>query len=313
MASFDSINYSLRPNKSIERWLAFDGMRRLQSALELYRQVYVGMGSVWFSDFHMAHRILGVCDMVSFEANEIGFARAQFNRPFRTVRIKNEISNQGLPKLYLDDLVRDRPWIIWLDYDRALSEEALDDVRSAIENAPPNSLLLITFSATGNAYGKPKHRSVLLKSLLGGVVPDDMSLGQVDDKLPETLADLTRDFMISATSASARPGGFIPAFRLIYSDTATMVTVGGVLPTPGAAPAVKALVRNGEWPALVERRISTPHLTIKEAAVLRSQLPARRPMTRKTIQKLGFDLQDDQIASFQEFFRYYPSFAQVMS
>lgn len=64
MASFDVVNYSLRPSKCIERQLVFEGVRALQMQMDLNQLVYVGFGSVWFTDFVVAHKILGVDDMV---------------------------------------------------------------------------------------------------------------------------------------------------------------------------------------------------------------------------------------------------------
>ena len=75
MPSFDAINYSLRPSKAIQRQLIFEGIRELHGQLLLSDSVYVGLGSVWFTDFVLAHEILNIKHMVSIEEDEIGFAR----------------------------------------------------------------------------------------------------------------------------------------------------------------------------------------------------------------------------------------------
>ncbi len=49
MASFDAVNYSLRPSKSIQRAIVFDGVRKLQSHLDLDQLIYVGWLSNCFS------------------------------------------------------------------------------------------------------------------------------------------------------------------------------------------------------------------------------------------------------------------------
>jgi hypothetical protein len=69
MPSFDAVNYSLRPSKSIQRQLVFAGVRALQDSLDP-AQVYVGFGSIWFTDFVMAHKMLRIDDMVSIEGDE---------------------------------------------------------------------------------------------------------------------------------------------------------------------------------------------------------------------------------------------------
>src|SRR5271166_4088439 len=129
MASFDVVNYSLRPSKNIQRQIVFDGVRALQSAMGLERLVYVGFGSIWFTDFVLAHKLLGIEDMVSIESNPVGFRRATFNSPYATVRVRQGNSYEILPDLYNDHLIAGRPWMVWLDYDYDLNESLRDDIR----------------------------------------------------------------------------------------------------------------------------------------------------------------------------------------
>lgn len=96
----------------------------------------------------------------------------------------------------------------------------------------------------------------------------------------------------------------------MYKDSATMVTVGGILPAKAARTITNNVVA-GEWEALIDEVIEAPHLTHREMVVLQAQLPNKKRLTRKLVQKLGFDLQDGQIESFEKYYRYYPSFAQV--
>src|SRR4051794_8180033 len=114
MASFDKINYSLRPNKTIERALVFKGIKALLDSMAISNAVFVGMGSVWFTDFYIAHRYLGIQDMISFEMDPIGFARAEFNAPFRTVKVVNELSTDGIVKIKALSEYSNRPWVVWL-------------------------------------------------------------------------------------------------------------------------------------------------------------------------------------------------------
>ena len=93
MASFTTVNYSLRPSKSIQRSLVFEAVQILQGTLDLNEMVYIGFGSIWFTDFQMAHKLLNVTDMVSIEADAIGYSRAVFNQPYRTVCVRNGSSS----------------------------------------------------------------------------------------------------------------------------------------------------------------------------------------------------------------------------
>jgi hypothetical protein len=314
MSSFDVINYSLRPSKSIQRQLVFEGVRQLQSGLDLARLVYVGFGSIWFTDFVMAHKVLGVDDMVSFESDDVGFRRAVFNAPYATVRVKHGLCSLMLPTLYEDELFARRPWMVWLDYDYEFNETVADDLRSLVEKAPVSSIVLVTFNGAEMKYGHANERPERLRQVFGAVVPDELPKRACrDEQMQETLADLTMDFMKSVAADLARPGGFVPAFRLIYKDTAPMVTVGGLLPPRGAVGTAAALVSDANWPCRPAKPVTAPHLTIREATVLQSQLPRVDHLTRELVRDLGFDLEVGQIEAFETYYRQYPAFAQIVA
>jgi hypothetical protein len=204
--------------------------------------------------------------------------------------------------------------MIWLDYDYQFDESLKDDIRSIIENAPANSILLVTFNGHESKYGQAADRSERLRELFGDVVPDELSKRALrEGRMQETLADLTRDFMISVAADLARPGGFVPAFRIIYKDSAPMVTVGGLLPTKGAARVAADVVNGAEWRCRPFKAIIAPHLTIREAVLLQSQLPRAERLSRALVQELGFDLDDDQIEAFETYYRQYPAFAQIVA
>ncbi|GAA4035689.1 hypothetical protein GCM10022281_15140 [Sphingomonas rosea] len=314
MASFDVVNYSLRPSKSIQRQLVFEGVKKLQAQLDLDRLVYVGFGSIWFTDFVLAHKLLGVDDMVSIESNEVGYRRAVFNSPYATVRVRHGFSSAVLPSLYEDEIVRGRPWLVWLDYDKEFNADLKEDVVALVENAPTNSILLVTFNGNEMKYDKAPERPEHLKRLFGSVVPDDLPTRACkDDRMQETLADFSLQMMQSVAADLARPGGFVPAFRLIYRDVAPMVTVGGVLPARGAARIASEVVRAADWPCRPQKPIVAPHLTVREAASLQSRLPCVGRLERADVQALGFDLEDDQLEAFQAYYRHYPAYAQIVA
>ena len=314
MPSFDTVNYGLRPSKSIQRQIIFDGVRELQAHLDLENLAYVGFGSIWFTDFVAAHKILKVDDMVSIEANDVGFRRAVFNVPYATIRVMFGLSGAILPALYVDEILKNRPWLVWLDYDYCFDESVRDDVRSLIENAPTNSILIVTFNGHEMEYGNAQDRPDRLRELFGAVVPDELSKRACkDDRMQESLADFALDYMRSVAADLSRPGGFLPAFRAIYRDSAPMVTVGGILPAKGAVRAATEVLGSGKWSGKPLKAIMAPHLTLREAAVLQSQLPSANQLTRKLINGLGFDLEEDQIETFQTYYKQYPAFAQIFT
>lgn len=314
MPSFNVINYSLRPSKSIQRQIVFDGIKKLQAELNMENAVYVGFGSVWFTDFSLAHKLLDIRDMISIEGDDVGHKRAVFNAPFATVSVKHGLSGAVLPDLFADIALRTRPWVIWLDYDYALDDSVRADMRLVIENAPTNSVFMVTVNGHEMSYGKAVERLDILRDLLGDVVPDDLSKNACKgERLQSTLADLALDFLTSLAAEAARPGGFVPAFRLIYQDGTPMVTVGGILPAKGAARLAADIVAMPAWPGKPAEPIKAPHLTMREAAVLQAQLPRNEPLSRDEVRELGFDLEDQELAAYQRYYRHYPAFAQILA
>lgn len=315
MPSFDIVNYSLRPSKSIQRKIVFDGLRALQSHLGLHQCFYIGFGSIWFTDFVMAHNILGIDDMISMEEDEIGYRRACFNSPYATVSIRRGSSLEILPKLCDERAVSGRPWVIWLDYDSRFNETSQEDTRTVIERAPDNTIFLITFNGSEGRYGKrPKDRPKRLRQLFGDVVPYDLSIDKCKGvSMQESLADLAIDFMKSIASDSVRPGNFLPAFRLIYKDSAFMVTVGGLLPSSETAQNASAIVGMADWKCLPKEPIIAPHLTLREAMTLQSRLPNSGGLSRDIVKSLGFDLKKEHIEVYAKYYREYPAFAQIVT
>jgi hypothetical protein len=92
-----------------------------------------------------------------------------------------------------------------------------------------------------------------------------------------------------------------------------MITVGGVLPSLDKMRAVSDLIAAPDWPSMPDKPIVAPHLTIREAAVLQSQLPRGEKLSRAAVQALGFDLDDEHIEVFERYYRQYPAFAQIIA
>lgn len=315
MASFDAVNYSLRPSKSIQRSLVFDDVRRLQS-IEAFVQnplVYVGFGSIWFVDFLIAHRSLGAADLISVESDAIGFRRAEFNKPFSCVTVLDGHSGIVLPDLYSRPELQQRPWMMWLDYDYEFDESVREDVQLAVERLPADSVFLVTVNATPSKYGqRPRDREERLRTLFGDAVPATVTRSQLDrEGFSELLKTCVMDYMTSVVFERSRPGGFHKAFSIAYKDQAPMITVGGILPSESSSGDVKTLITSTNWKSLPVGPVAAPHLTAKEAASLQSQLP--HGLDRPKVQGLGFDLDEDQIEAFKQYYLFYPNYAQVLA
>ena len=314
MASFNFVNFSLRPNKFIQRRIVFDGIQKLQSHLNFEWSVYIGFGSIWFTDFIFAHKLLGIDKLVSIENDPIGVSRARFNKPYATVNVESGDSATILPKLYEDNQLNDKPWIVWLDYDSEIFEPVVDDVRSVIEKSPENSLFLITFNGNAQKYGKPQHRKTMLQTLFGDIVPNDLPKCKTGNKqIPMTLANLAIEFMESVAVQSIRNVRFVPAFRVIYKDSSMMITVGGVICSKNKLKKDAEFLENETWKCKPIEPIMTPHLTIREILKLQSNLPDKNEWTKKKVNSLGFLLEENELEQYKKYYREYPTFAQIIT
>ena len=314
-ASFTAVNYSLRPSKTIQRSLVFEGLRRLQDKIDWSQALYVGMGSIWFTDFILAHKILGVRKMVSVEANLIGYRRARFNKPYRFVQVKRGFSHDALPSLLRQVRYANVPHIIWLDYDGELDEGKVDELRVRAAAATDDSVLLFTLDASPKKYGaNPRQRLERLGQLFGTRVVRALQRRDVEDaSLSQTLGSLLKDLIANVSRRSAKSNECVPAFLIPYRDKAPMVTVGAVFPAPSRLSRVKRMIEAEGWNGFPSEPVVAPHLTGKEVATLQAALPANDDRTRTDVQDLGFDLERNQLRAFQEYYRYYPSFAQIIS
>src|ERR1039458_1619240 len=142
-ASYEKIHYLLRPAKNVQRKMMCEAFRRLGKVRELPEYQYVGFGSMYYGDFILFHKALGIDSMFSIE-HEKGADRANFNRPYECVRVLPGTANEKLVELNW----KDRPAIVWLDYDYGLEKEVLSDVSQVASNVILNSMLIVTLDAS---------------------------------------------------------------------------------------------------------------------------------------------------------------------
>jgi hypothetical protein len=136
--SFEKFNYGLRPAKNIERKMMADGFRRLSGFDQVSEYTYIGMGSLYFNDFTLFHRLLNFRKMISIESSdkEKYQKRFDFNKPFRSIDIKFGRTSSELPKLKWKDKA-----IVWLDYDGKIETECISDIVLLCANAVSGSFI----------------------------------------------------------------------------------------------------------------------------------------------------------------------------
>ena len=142
MPSYRRIDYSLRSAKFAERKALCELISRLRPFKPVHEYLYVGFGSVWFADYILFHKTLGIQEMISIERVAADQPRFEFNKPFANIDIRIGTAADVLPEL---DWARRQ--VLWLDYDDPLSPSILDDVRTVANRASSGTMLAVSVQA----------------------------------------------------------------------------------------------------------------------------------------------------------------------
>lgn len=291
-------SYAFRPRKQIQRLLIVDACQRLRAVAPLEDYEYVGFGGFEFVDFDLFRRRLGIKRMVSYEKDPDP-DRYEFNRPFGEIELRFGPASQFLP--FLDKATLR---IVWLDYLQRLDAEVLQDAAAAAARLAPGSLFLASVNAMP-ARPASNRRAELATDVGEEQIPNDVD----DASLAKWgLAEVQRRILLRAiaNALEARGDGasFEQLFHFRYADGAQMLTVGGMIVTPGLRQLFEAArfdqldqVSHGGSPIVV----SAPALTMREALHLNAQLPCP---TGGALACPGLDA--DDLAGYEQFYRWYP-------
>lgn len=324
--SFERIDYSVRTNKNIERKMVFERLASLSSVFKFGDYRYVGLGSMWFVDFVMAHRLLGIEDLWSIE--EANPERADFNRPFKCISVRPGSSNKVIREMADADWAKSL--VVWLDYDSAFDDDAKDDCRRLLERITPGSVLIVTVNGTKGGY-KPKGDPAAAKSinrlreLFGDAVPPTaLSEGAADitaDSFPEVLSSTILNFMTQAVRTSGRstegyPDRFVPLFRLRHLDGAHMVTVGGAVVSWRQLQPLEQLTNlnvdallAGGW--LLQDILDIVPITLKEKFALDRLLPSAEADFAAAFAASGIKLDQEQAVKYRRLYNRFPVFSEM--
>ena len=316
--SFRKIDYRVRPAKSVERKMMAEAFRRLSEFGELDAFQYVGFGSLFFSDFSVFHRSLGVNQMVSIEdtSDPIVKDRFKFNVPYGHIDLRYGHSNSELAKLN---------WgmrsIVWMDYDGTISQAVLRDVSFLATTVSQGSSIVFSVNAASiPALDEEEQRDSekislvdRLKAVLGAdAVPYSL---KSSDLSGWGIARAYRNIINSAIEKalvvrnSALPAAahlhYHQIFNFHYSDNAKMLTVGGLIYDAGQKAALAkcafdllSFVRNGDEPFLIE----TPNLTFKEMRELDSKFPNS---------PIALPIPPSEVERYKRTYRFFPKFVEA--
>jgi len=293
-----------------------DAFRRLSKFASVETYQYVGFGSIWFTDFSMFHRALGIQKMISIERAKEHRERFEFNVPFGGVEMRFGNSAAELPKI--DWSYRT---IAWLDYDDPLAPSMLSDVRLVAEKAIGGSVLVVSVQAESAPLIEKdgEKRSVTSPEEFREVfgvqrTPSELEIGELRGwKLSSTIRKMIlseiRD-ALEAVNSSRMPAqhiNFKQITAIEYQDGAKMTTVAGIFVDKGQEAIFSSCAFNelSFYRAGTDvLRIEVPKLTPREMRALEKFLPTANPssITHKP-------MPEKDAVSFAELYRYLPSFS----
>lgn len=138
--SYKQVFYDLRPGKQVERRMIMDALGRLMNGgIPIRDYQYTGLGSIYFFDFILLYKLLGLRRFLSVEYDTDITKRVEFNKPFEVIKIQMAPIGDVIP-----DLDPNLRHLIWLDYDDRLTNSMLLDASAAAYHLSPESLLLVT-------------------------------------------------------------------------------------------------------------------------------------------------------------------------
>lgn len=309
--SFERVDYTVRPAKNIERKMMAEMFSRLGELRKVEAYKYVGLGSTFFSDFVLFHKLLGITDLVSIEKEVEHKNRITFNKPYNCIQVEFGDTTDVLPRLDWRE-----PAIVWLDYDDRINARKLDDIVYLAENFASASFLAVTLPAFPETFllGSPPalpRRLERMRAMLEGKVPDSWRPRDVLD-LPKAQKGIANALIVDALArrnAALKPDDKIyyeQALFFRYADSTPMMTFGGFFLTQRDSRLLKR-ARLGDLPFFkqgdIYYHLDPPKLTIRERRLLDTQLPgsnARCPGVSR-----GF------VDKYAQLYRYFPYFVEA--
>lgn len=309
--SFESINYMLRPNKNVERKLIARSLLRLDPTFSVRDYRYVGLGSMWFTDFVLMHKVVGISDLVTIEKQISRAKRVAFNKPFGCIDVV-----MGAAGEKLGQVLNEKRGLVWLDYDGPLKSATSGDLETAVGALSSGSLILVSVNAKVEQLNNNKvdDETVTPERYLAAVadieVTAEMSKRLTRVDFPELVAELIHDRLRAAVLAYKPGCEYKPIWTFEYADDAVMITVGGMIADQVDAERL-ASCRLSEIPFLSSAKpfeIALPILTEKEKRSLDRLMPTT---ARIKASSLEFELKDAEIEAYRTFYLDYPVFNEM--
>ena len=311
------INYNIRVAKSVERRMIIDVAKDLFREFDPMASRYIGFGSFYFTDYKLVHRDLHINNLVSFEMEMDDVPRAEFNKPYKSIKVIPGASSVLLPHV---DWTKQFHDFVWMDYDGELSTYMFADCETIFSFASAGSIYLMTCKRQLNKLGNLEN----FKETFGNLVPHSISdkdltgsdgadLKLIRKMLTSQIKSVLNDRNLTLEEEERL--SFHPLIFLSYKDGSTpMMSFGGFLEKKSKQFSLGKygldkyfFIREEADPFKIE----PPLLTYKETHFINSHLPEDEDVFMSN-DKLAF-LSKDAKRNYRLLYKYLPNYMDVIS
>lgn len=306
--SGQKINYSLRPQKCVERKIMCELLSTCETTVPIHQYRYIGFGSFYFSDFVLFHNQLNIDYMISIEKSS-NVDRYEFNKPYGCIEMCYGSADSALSdKIAFSEDIKD---IVWFDFDDAFQASMLTDLMTAIRKISAGSFLFTSFNIS-ILGAETTDRLEMLKSKFGEYLPQ-LEENDIDNEtLPQIIYRTTLNALQKALYERNMSGevnlDIFPCFFTKYRDAAPMLTLGYFLSTNDEYEKLcHSKASNLPWFNISEVpcKIKIPCLTRAEIREINRHIPSE---TASEIHDNIPYLTESDISNYINIYKYYPNF-----
>jgi len=312
--SHGKVHYEFRPAKQVERRMLLHALQELRDlGYSISNYEYTGLGSIYFVDFALFHRYLGLTRMTSVEGDRDVDKRVDFNCPYKLIKIVH-----GDMSAQISRLTSERRHILWLDFDSILTEDLLDVVQLATSQLSVQSILLITVDVEppgrpedGLAKWNPAAWMRHYREEAGDHFWRDISRSDFTrDALPKTNARILQS--VIDEGLRVRDATFIGMFSFLYADGHRMLSVGGMIGGEEDRRRIRSL--NSEELFFMRKNITDEPFLIRVPLVTRRErhyLDQNMPCDKDWL-PIEFEMKPADVEDYRAIYRYYPAYTEML-
>lgn len=308
--SYLKVQYELRPAKQVERRMLIDALHLLSlSGFPISDYKYTGFGSIYFVDFILFHKLLGIHNLLSVEYSTKIKKRVNYNKPYDCIEVQIKPVSDVIPTLSPD-----LKHILWLDYDSVIQGSQLQDIYIAASHLSTGSMLLITVDVEppGQKDDGPEQWRAYYEAEARRYLGSGPSLADfAESNLPRINIDIIEKAIKDGLAARGNVE-FLPLFSFLYADGHQMLTVGGMIGTQterrqlrgGKIEEAEYIIRDLKDEPF---RIRVPRVTRKERLYLESAMPCSDNWKPK-----DFEMGREDIIDYRRIYRFFPAYAELL-